>query len=289
MANVPFEFSPMITRKPLQWPNRAKVALWIILNIEHFDINKPFSGYGVGASIVPDVRNYALRDYGARVGIWRLMDLLDRYKIRATVALNSNVCEYYPIIVQEGKRRDWEFMGHGMTNSQLLVNVPESEERQIIRTSIQVLEGAVGKRPEGWLGSALAETNNTLDILVEEGIKYVCDWCNDDQPYPMKLKKGTLISAPYSMELNDLPAFYNYHFTPEQFGQIIKDQFDVLYQEGANSGRVMAIALHPFIIAQPFRINYLENALKYITKNPDIWLTTGSEFVRWYSEHYLRE
>jgi allantoinase len=287
MADVPFEYSPMISRKPLQWPNRARVALWVILNIEHFDLGKPLTGYGVAGSIVPDVRNYALRDYGARVGIWRLMDLLDRYKIRGTVALNSNVCEYYPIIVEEGKRRDWEFMGHGMTNSQALVNLPEAEERQIIRTSIRVIEKKVGKRPEGWLGSALAETYNTLDILAEEGIKYVSDWCNDDQPYLMKLKKGTLISAPYSMELNDLPAFYNYHLAPDQFGRMIKDQFDVLYQEGATSGRVMAIALHPFIIAQPFRIKYLEEALEYITRHSDVWLTTGSEFVRWYSEHCL--
>jgi peptidoglycan/xylan/chitin deacetylase (PgdA/CDA1 family) len=257
------------------------------LNIEHFEIDIPSTGFGPAVGQVPDVRNYAWRDYGMRVGIWRVMDILAKYGIRATVALNASVCEHYPVIIEEAKRRGWEFMGHGITNSKLLLNLPEDEERKVIKTTVQVIENAVGKRPEGWLSPALTETFNTLDILAEEGIRYVCDWCNDDQPYPMRVKKGTLISIPYSIEVNDLPVFLGYHLASEQFCQIMKDQFDVLYQEGANSGRVMAIALHPFLIGQPFRSKYLDSALQHIASHPNVWFTTGSEIASWYYEHYF--
>ena len=287
MKNVRYEYSPIIGRNVIEWPNKARLAVWVILNIEHFEIDIPSTGFGPAVGQVPDVRNYAWRDYGMRVGIWRVMDILAKYGIRATAALNSSVCEHYPMIIEEAKRRGWEFMGHGITNSKLLLNLPEDEERKVIKTTVQVIENAVGKRPEGWLSPALTETFNTLDILAEEGIRYVCDWCNDDQPYPMRVKKGTLISIPYSIEVNDLPVFLSYHLASEQFCQIMKDQFDVLYQEGASSGRVMAIALHPFLIGQPFRSKYLDSALQHIASHPNVWFTTGSEIAGWYYEHYF--
>ena len=287
MKNVRYEYSSIMNRRAIEWPNKARLAVWVILNIEHFEIDIPSTGFGPAVGQVPDVRNYAWRDYGMRVGIWRVMDILAKYGIRATAALNSSVCEHYPVIIEEAKRRGWEFMGHGITNSKLLLNLPEDEERKVIKTTVQVIENAVGKRPEGWLSPALTETFNTLDILAEEGIRYVCDWCNDDQPYPMRVKKGTLISIPYSIEVNDLPVFLSYHLASEQFCQIMKDQFDVLYQEGASSGRVMAIALHPFLIGQPFRSKYLDSALQHIASHPNVWFTTGSEIAGWYYEHYF--
>ncbi len=287
MKNLRYEYSPIINRRAIEWPNKGRLAVWVIMNIEHFEIDIPSSGFGPAVGQVPDVRNYAWRDYGVRVGIWRVMDILDHYEMRASVALNSSVCEHYPLIIEEGKRRRWEFMGHGITNSKLLVNLPEDEERKVIRATIQDIGDAVGRRPEGWLSPALSETFNTLDILAEEGIRYVCDWCNDDQPYPMRVKQGTLISIPYSVEVNDLPVFLSYHFSPDQFCQIIKDQFDVLYQEGTRNGRVMAIALHPFLMGQPFRSKYLDSALQYIVNHPHVWVATGSEIANWYYEHYF--
>ena len=120
-----------------------------------------------------------------------------------------------------------------------------------------------------------------------EGIKYLCDWCNDDQPYVMNVRKGNLISVPYAQELADIPAFIIHHMSPQEFYQAIRDQFDVLYEEGAKSGRVMAISLHPFITGQPLRIRYLDSALEYISNHKDIWFTTGSEIANWYYEHCL--
>ena len=282
MENKRYAYSPAITRKAIKWPNEALLAVWIIPNIEHFELDMSFKG-----GPVPDVPSLAMRDYGNRRGIWRLMDVLDKYRLRATVALNASVCEHYPMIIEEGKGREWEFMGHGITNSRQLVGLAEEEERQVIRTALKVIGDAVGKRPEGWLSPGLNETYNTPDILAEEGIRYLCDWCNDDQPYPMTVREGRLLSIPYSHEINDMPAFMRYHLSPEDFLQKIKDQFDVLYEEGAVSGQVMAIALHPFLIGQPFRIRYLDKALEYITGPQDVWFATGSEIAHWYTGHCL--
>jgi peptidoglycan/xylan/chitin deacetylase (PgdA/CDA1 family) len=284
--NTRYDYSAIISRKPLQWPNGARLAVWVIPNIEHFHIDVP-SGMAGPNPPVPDVRNFAWLDFGNRVGIWRIMEVLDRHGIRATVALNAEVCDRYPIIVEEGKQRGWEFMGHGLTNSRYLRDISEVEEREMIRAAIQTVTAAVGKAPQGWLGSGLTETFNTPDILAEEGISYLCDWCSDDQPYPMKVRKGRLISIPYSIELNDLPAFTRFHLTPREFEQNIRDQFDVLYEEGATSGRVMAIALHPYLTGQAFRIGYLDRALEYIKGHPDVWFATGGEIAAWFYGHYM--
>ena len=288
LDNTRYEYSPIIRRPPLRWPNGARIAVWVIINIEHFKIDMAGTSLNPFPGVIPDVYNYAWRDYGPRVGIWRLMTLLDRHGIRAAVTLNSDVCIYNPIIVEEGVKRHWEFLGHGITNSQSLAGMAEDQERQIIRTVFQTIKEATGKPPEGWLGPALAETFNTPDLLAEEGYTYVCDWNNDDQPYPMKVRKGRLLSVPYSSEVNDIPNFLRLGHSAEVFRQVICDQFDTLYEEGAESGRVMAIALHPFIIAQPFRIKYLDQALHHIRRHKDVWLTTGSEIARWYTTHYLK-
>jgi peptidoglycan/xylan/chitin deacetylase (PgdA/CDA1 family) len=284
--NTRYDYSPIIRRPALRWPNNARIAVWVIINVEHFKIDMGGTSLNPFPSVIPDVYNYAWRDYGPRVGIWRLMRLLDRHGIRAAVTLNSDVCIHNPIIIEEGVKRDWEWLGHGITNSQSLAGLAEDQERQVIRTVFQTIKKATGKAPEGWLGPALAETFNTPDLLAEEGFTYVCDWNNDDQPYPMKVRKGRLLSVPYSAEINDIPNFLRLGHAPEVFRQIVCDQFDTLYEEGAETGRVMAIALHPFIIGQPFRIKYLDQALQHIKRHKDVWFTTGAEIARWYATHY---
>jgi peptidoglycan/xylan/chitin deacetylase (PgdA/CDA1 family) len=282
-----FEYSPIIKRPPLRWPNDARLALWIISNIEHHE----FDGPGIGNSppvVFPDVLNYGWRDYSLRVGVWRFMEMLDRYGLRATVALNGRVCEQCPEIIEEGRKRNWEFMGHGMSNSQLLAGQPEEEERKIIKNTVDIITRSVGRAPQGWLGPGLAETVRTPDILAENGITYVCDWCNDDQPYPFRVKAGKLISIPYSVEINDIPFIVGKGRTPEQFQQAIQDQFDVLYEEGKRTGKVMAISLHPFITSVPYRHKYLNLALDYITKRRDVWFTTGGEIADWYYKNYYQ-
>ena len=288
MENTRYDYSPIITREPFKLPNEARVALWIGINIEYFDIGgTDFGGAEAFKVAPPNVFDYAARDYGNRVGIWRLMELLDKHNIRASVLLNSDLCEHYPIIIEEGKKRGWEYLGHGTSNSVLLGGKSEVEEKQIVTTTLDVITKFVGEPPIGWLGPALQETFSTPDILAEAGIKYLCDWCCDDQPFPMKVKKGTLISVPYSLDLNDIPAFLMHHMTPEQFSQMIKDQFDTFYREGSNQARVMCIAIHPFLIGHAYRIGWLDKALQHIKTHHDVWFTTGKEIAAWYYENYL--
>jgi peptidoglycan/xylan/chitin deacetylase (PgdA/CDA1 family) len=287
MENTRYDYSPLITRKPFKLPNQSRVAVWVGVNVEHFDIgNTELGGPRPYKAGPPNVMDYSLRDYGNRIGIWRIMDTLDKHNIKASVLLNSDVCSRYPIIVEEGNRRGWEFLGHGTSNSVPLGGLSETEERQIISTTLDVITKAVGKRPLGWLGPGLQETFNTPDILAENGIRYVCDWCCDDQPFLMNVKKGNLISIPYAKDINDRSAFGE-QLTPQQFCEMIKDQFDTLYREGEEQARIMCIALHPFLIGQPFRIGWLDKALQYVKNYNNVWFTTGQEIASWYYENYL--
>lgn len=288
MEHGRFSYSPIVDREPLRFPNGARVAVWVIPNIEHFHFDKPSTSItSVTAHLKPDVLNYAWRDFGVRVGIWRMMEVMERHGVKGTVALNSEVCENYPRIIEAGNDLDWEWMAHGSTNSVLFNDQSEEEEREIIRTIVSTIKASTGTAPKGWLSPALSESFNTPDILAENGIEYVCNWVNDEQPYPMNVKKGSLISVPYSIEVNDIPAFLDRGMTGEDFYQMIIDQFDVLYEDGAKSGRVMAICLHPFLIGQAFRSKYFEKALDYITQRKEVWVTKGGDIADWYKKNYL--
>ena len=216
------------------------------------------------------------------------MEVLDAYQIRATVALNSSVCTYYPRVIEECKKRSWELMGHGISNSWSMTELSADDEEAVVKESVETIKKASGESPRGWLGPALAETPRTLNILSRNGIRYVCDWCNDDQPYPMRTDNGPLISLPYSIEMNDITIFVQQGLTPTEFYRECKDQFDQLYTEGSRSGRVMGVALHPFIIGQPFRIDSLKRLLRYITAKKGVWFATGSEITDWYVRNYLK-
>jgi peptidoglycan/xylan/chitin deacetylase (PgdA/CDA1 family) len=284
-----FPYSAIVDRKPLRWPKDARVAIWIIPNIEHFLFDRPSTSVtSVTTSLVPDVLNYSWRDYGVRVGIWRLMEIMDHYGVRGTAALNSDVCIRYPRIIQGGNQLGWEWMGHGTSNSILINRQTEDEERAFIRDVVDTIHKGTGKHPRGWLSPALSESHRTLDLLAECGIEYVCNWVNDEQPYPMHVKTGAMISVPYSVEINDIPAFLDLKQSAETFGRMICDQFDVLYEDGAKNGRVMAICLHPFLIGHPYRSKYLAQALAHITSRQEVWLTTGGEITDWYRRNYLR-
>ena len=282
-----FEYSAIIDRPRLSWPNGARVAVWVIPNIEHFLFDRPSTRL-TNLPVNPDVLNYSWRDYGVRVGIWRMMEVMEKHGVKGTVALNSDVCTHYPRIIEEGNKLGWEWMGHGNNNSTLLNSQTEAEERALIKHVVGAITKGVGKAPRGWLSPALSETVRTLDILAENGIDYVGNWVNDDQPYPMKVKKGSMISMPYSVEINDIPAFLDLHQSPEVFGQMICDQFDVLYEDGASTGRVMSICLHPFLVGYPHRSKYFAKALEHVTSRQEVWITTGSEIVDWYNKNYLK-
>lgn len=270
IAHDPFALFPyraIVDAPKVQWPNEARVAVWVIPNVEHFHIES--------GSFAPDIRNHSRRDYGNRVGVWRVMDVLSKHKIRGTVALNGEVGTYYPRIMQAMIDLDWELMGHGLTNSRALSGLDRESECQVILDTKRIIE-AYGKQMKGWLGPGLTETFNTPDLLKEAGVQYVADWVNDDLPY--RFNNG-LYSIPYSIEINDMPLFNMPSISIADFKQRICDAFDVLYTEGAQNARVLGIALHPFLIGSPHRIRYLDEALAYIAGHDKVWFATGSEII----------
>jgi allantoinase len=287
--NMRYTFSPITQRPAFRWPHGERLAVWICYNIEHFKVDVPATSVAPGlAQLKPDVINYAWRDYGLRVGIWRNVETMDRLGLPGSVTLNAEVCLHERAVVEELIKRNWCFLGHGLTNSQLLTGLPEAEERKVITETVAIIEKATGKRPIGWLGPALAESFATPELLVEAGIKYVCDWVCDDQPFLIKVKNGRLISVPYSMHINDISMVLEQRLLGEAFGQAIRDQFDVLYREGANIPRTMAIAVHPFLVGIPHLSKHFHRALEYIAGHKDVWFCTGDDIANWYESQYAR-
>lgn len=278
MTDIPFHYQPITDRPPLHWPGGRRVAFYVGLNVEHFLPGHPSTSIWP-SDLVPDALNHGWRDYGARVGIWRTIDILDRHRIRASVLLNSLVAQANPQIITAGLERDWAWLAHGSTNSILHTGYDEDRELDVLRTVVGTIESATGRRPHGWMGPGLTETANTPRLLAELGLSYVLDWTNDDQPYPLDVPG--MLSVPYTVELNDLILFQRGLSGPE-FLQMVKDQYEVLLADSAHGGRVMALALHPFVIGQPFRAKYLDLALEFIAAQPEVWVTTSDEIA----EHY---
>jgi allantoinase len=281
-----FDDWPIIRRPKLEWPNGARLAFWIAVNVEDYRFDRPGLSLYTAPSRIPDVLNYGWREYGPRVGFWRIMKVLDNFQVRASLAINSDVCDRRPVIIEEAVKRNWEFIAHGINNSEFLTGLNESDERAVVRTVLEKITAATGKRPRGWLGPGLAESFQTPDLLAEEGIEYVCDWCNDDQPYPMKVRSGRLLSVPYAIELNDIQTSLAFGYEPEVYRRVVCEQFDVLYEESAESGRVMALPIHDFIVGVPYRIRYLERILDHVLRHKDVWITTGGEIAEWYHTRY---
>ncbi|MEE2662398.1 MAG: polysaccharide deacetylase family protein [Pseudomonadota bacterium] len=278
----PFAYTPINRRPKVVWPEGNHLALWIIPNIETFPLNEPVPG---GTGVAPDLINWAPRDYGARVGIFRMMEVMEKHNIRGTVALNSEVCDDYPEIIKDSMTLNWEFMGHNQSNSRYLHTMEDQPGRDLVAETLKQIENSTGTRPMGWLSSGLQQNWTTLDALIDGGVKYVADFINDDQPYVMNVDGREICSIPYSAEINDLPQCLRMNRTADEFRKMICQQFDTLYRESveSGSGRVMAICLHPFVIGVPHRIGALDEALKYITGHEGVWCATGSEIV----EHYL--
>ena len=286
----PFEYWPILNRRKLVFPEDKKIAFWIGLNIEHFELGKPATSILPRTSNnVPDPLNYGWREYGTRVGIWRLIDLFDKYNLRPSVLLNSDVCEYFPDIIKAGRDRSWAWLAHGKSNSILESNLDHDQELSYLSEVVDTINRRTGKPPKGWLGPGLSESKDTLDILCDLGINYTCDWCSDDQPYPMK-SKGKMISIPYSVELNDVTMFVAKNRTGQEFYQVAKDQFDNLLEESEKNATVMCIALHPYIIGQPYLLKYLDMVLQYVSNHSDVvWTTTSDDIADWYYKNYYSE
>ena len=287
-----YEWSPIIQRGTLRWPDDARVALCVIVNLDHAEWNPPEGSYaaslagGLGIRAFPDYARFSHREYGHRVGIFRLLDVLDRYGIKATVAMDVQTAENYPYLVNHCKDRGCEIIGHGVSANQMITsNMPEQEELEYIRACVEALRRATGTAPAGWLGPEYGESSRTPGLLAQAGISYVCDWVNDEQPYPMTEQPGELYALPVMLEMDDVNALWDRRVTIDRYGQLLKDGFDTLYRDGERNGRVMVLNLHPWLIGQPFRIGFLDDALGHIFQRQGVWAATGSEIIDWFRSH----
>lgn len=269
-----YDYSPITSRKVFDWPNGTRLAVYLGLNLEHFAF-----GEGLGAELAPggpqpDVLNYAWRDYGNRVGAWRMLALFDQLGLPATVIANSAMYAYAPELMAAWRARGDEVVGHGRTNSERQSTLDEPAECAMIAEATAVLTDAEGRPPDGWLSPWIAESKVTPDLLAEAGYRYTLNWCMDDQPVWLRTRAGRLLAVPYPQEVNDIPAIVARKDGAAAFAEMIIDTVDEMLEQAAGQPLVMGIALHPYILGQPHRLRQLRRALTHIAAQRErIWLT----------------
>jgi allantoinase len=277
-------YSAIVDRKRLHLPGDQRIIVWSIVNLEVWDIAKAMARQVIappgGQPLLPDVPNWSWHEYGMRVGVWRFFDLYRRLGVRPTLSINARVCLDYERVASAARDADWEPMGHAFEQGPIH---QIADQRGMIHKSMDVLEAFWGKRPLGWLGPGLTQTLDTPEYLAEAGVKYIGDWVYDDEPTVITTAKGPLVTLPYTVELNDIPMMIVQHHEGAYWLQKCTDAFDRLYQEGAERPRIMAIAVHPYISGQPFRIKYLEQVYEYVNRFPGVLHWNGAEIYQWYN------
>jgi allantoinase len=278
LPNERLAYSPIVGRPKLALPGGAKLAVWVIVNIEEWNPRETMPRTVLtppaGGSPSPDIPNWCWHEYGNRVAFWRMLDVFDTLGIRAALAINGSAIRAYEPISQAALDRGWEFVGHGY--SQKNMQKVEDERADIAKTSAAIRE-FTGSAPRGWLGPGLTETWETPDILVEEGYDYVCDWVLDDQPVMLKTRTKPIVSVPYTQECNDVAMMLIQHHTAAEYRNRAIDQFEQLYAEAQDAPRVMALVIHPYIMGVPHRLRYFREALAHIHSRPGVVFATGSE------------
>ncbi|MFC1822624.1 polysaccharide deacetylase family protein [Thermodesulfobacteriota bacterium] len=283
-----YYYWPYLKRPKIEWPDGARIAFWVAPNVEFYEINPP-KGPIQPSSLwrePPDLLNYGIRDYGNRSGFWRMLKLFDELDVRASISLSAAMCEHFPEIVKEMADRGWELFSHGIYNSRYLYGMSEEQEISVIEDIKQTIKRVSGQTLDGWLSPALTNTPRTIELLARCGLKYTLDLFHDDQPQPVRVKSGRFISLPYSLEVNDWTGLHTSRGTPAEYTAMIKAQFDRLYQEGAESGTVMCLPLHPWLIGAPHRVEQLAEAIAYILNHDGVWHATGREIATWYLDNY---
>lgn len=282
-----YDWWPYRYRPKVRWPGGAKLAFWVAPNLENYELNPPSNPTRKAwPRPYPDVVGYGVRDYGNRVGHWRMMELMDKYNIRGSVSLTVALLDHHPEIIEACAARDWEFFSHGVYNTRYVYGMSAEQETTIIRDSIDSVQQATGQRIDGWLSPGLTYTENTFDLLADMGLKYTCDLFHDDQVTPVNTPTGKLCSVPYSLEFNDSIAFQLQRLPPRRYVDMLKAGFDRLYKEGEESGTVMCIPLHAYLISHPYRIEAFSEVFEYITSHSDVWVTTGREIAEYWRETY---
>lgn len=273
-----YDYVPITQRADYSWPGGARLAVYIGLNLEHFSF-----GEGLGAELAPggpqpDVLNYAWRDYGNRVGAWRMLEMFDALDLPVSVLANSAMYDYAPDLMAAHRARADEVLGHGRTNAERQSVLVEADEAQLIAEATAVLTRAEGRAPQGWLSPWIAESRVTPDLLDEAGYGYTLNWCMDDQPVWMRTRRGRILSIPYPQEVNDIPSIVARKDGAAQFADMIIDNFDEMLTQSEQQPLVMGIALHPYLVGQPYRLRHLRRALAHIAAHRDqIWLTRAGD------------
>ncbi len=279
------DYSAMIDRAPMRGPDGARVIVWLIVNVEDWDISRPMPRQVLppptGVTTLPDIANWGWHEYGMRVGFWRLKAALEKFGITPSLSVNGRVCLTYPRIAEAARDAGWDFMGHGYTQMpthQML------DQAQVIQDTVDTIKKFTGKPPSGWLGPGLTETFESVDLLHAAGVRYVGDWAIDDQPQPIRTATGEMVAMPYPVELNDIPMMAVQYHSAEEMLRRTKDTFDRLYEEGEERYRVLGLAIHPFLSGVPHRIKYFEQALAYMKGHADVRFMTGVQILDWWQQ-----
>jgi allantoinase len=276
-------YSAIVDRAPLKLPGDARLAVWTIVNVEEWSIERNMPRTVLpppyGQPLLPDLPNWSWHEYGMRVGFWRIQEVLGRLALKATFAINGSVCKSYPRVAEAGLKAGWEFMGHGYI--QRPMHHLEDQKQQIF-DAVAAIKAFTGRKPRGWESPGLTETYDTIDWLKEAGIEYVADWVLDDQPCTIQTAHGPMVSVPYTVEMNDIAMMVLQNHPSEEWLRRGIDQFDRLHMEGGKSARVMAISVHPYITGVPHRIGYLEKLYEYILQRPGVLMWTGEQILDWY-------
>lgn len=276
-------YSPFVDRRPIRWPHEERVAVWVVLNVEHYEYLPPEQEKDpYPRSPHPDIRKYAYNDYANRVGFWRLLEAFDRHDVACTVSLNVAVLDHFPEVAEAMQSRGWDWMNHGTYNTRYVTGMSHDEERALYETCNEVLERHTGQRFKGMLGPFITGTAVSPDLMAEAGMSYHADWVHDDRPSPLLTRSGApFVAMPYSYLHNDGPLFRG-PFEGATFVDRCIRAFDRLNAEPVGGGRTMCIALHPFIFGHPHRVRHLDRLFGHLRRN-GAWLTTASEIV----DHYL--
>lgn len=277
-------YSAIVDRPQRKLPGGARVAVWVIVNVEDWDISRAMPRQAIpvptGVAVLPDIGNWGWHEYGMRVGFWRMKHALDSRGIRASLSINGRVCETYPRVAQAAHDAKWDFLGHNYIQMPLH---QVWDQPAAIRQTVETIERFTGSRPKGWMSPGFGQTMATVDYLAEAGIRYICDWPVDDQPCDFATTHGTMVAMPYPMEVNDVVTIAVQHQSPEEFLRRMRDTFDRLYAEGTEQARVMGIAIHPYLSGVPHRIKYLEQGLDHIRGHKDVLFWKGEQLLDWHT------
>jgi len=273
-SHARYDYSAITRRKDYDWPGGRRLAVYVGFNVEHFEF-----GSGDGACLgpkcaEPDVLNYSWRDYGNRVGVWRCLEVFDALKLPVGVLVNTALYDYCPEVIAAFVKRGDELIGHGHTNAERQGEMSAQDERALLVGCRDRIKKESGATPRGWLSPWISESLATPDLLAESGYKYTLNWCHDDQPTKLATKNGELWSIPYPQELNDIPMIVARQMDARDFADMIVDNFDEMRAQAKHQPLVMGIALHPYIVGQPYRLRHLRRALNHLAKADNVWFTT---------------